>query len=159
MCEVIILKLGSFSNDNWEFKTTQGSSFIGESCKDTTCKHYFVRGYRIVGFIRMSSILVCCVESVVLSKVLKLHITTQYIWCAATRYVTYIWIISSDPNARIYFTIWLKRVLTMRHRDWVAVQKLRYHPENEVTAERCEMITRKPKLVLYSEILRGNLYK
>ena len=53
----------------------------------------------------MSSILVCCVESVVLSKVLKLHITTQYIWCAATRYVTDIWIISSDPNARIYFTI------------------------------------------------------
>ena len=35
----------------------------------------------------------------------KLHIATQYIWCAATRYVTDIRIIRSDPNARISFTI------------------------------------------------------
>ena len=29
----------------------------------------------------------------------------QNIWCAATRYVTDIRIIRSDPNARIYFTL------------------------------------------------------
>ena len=45
----------------------------------TTRSFECVRGYTIEGFISMLLILVSCVESVVLSRVLKLHITTQYI--------------------------------------------------------------------------------
>ena len=65
----------------------------------------FCQRLQIIGFIRMSSIQLCCVESIVLSKVLDSYNYTDInTLCAASRYVTHILSICSDPNVRISFT-------------------------------------------------------
>ena len=59
-----------------------------------------VRGYRIVGFIRMrfNTGVLCGISCIELSRVLRLHISHN-------SYVTDIPIMRSDPNARISFTV------------------------------------------------------
>ena len=91
------LAISSIYHRMYAITISKGFNFTFNLC----LKLISVRGYTIEGFISM-----CVIVVIELAKVLIcLHITTQYIWCAATRCVTDIRIIRSDPNVQISLTI------------------------------------------------------